>query len=118
MNFVTISMISLYMYIVFIEGRKVENSVLANCVTLSKYCINKNKKKYIRTPHRGGFRRGSGDSVEPHPPFTQNFFCMRNLNLNYITKTCLYNFDSLKPHFYIIKLGFTGLYIIFPPRRF
>ena len=31
----------------------------------------------------------------------------------FITKTCLYNFDSLKPHFYIVKLGFTGIYIIF-----
>ena len=31
----------------------------------------------------------------------------------YITKTCLYNFDPLKPHFSIVKLGFTGGYIIF-----
>ena len=30
-----------------------------------------------------------------------------------ITKTGLYNFDPLKPHFYIVKLGFTGIYIIF-----
>ena len=30
-----------------------------------------------------------------------------------ITKTCLYNFDPLKPHFYIVKLGFTGVNIIF-----
>ena len=30
-----------------------------------------------------------------------------------ITKTCLYNFDPLKPHFYIVKLGFRGVYIIF-----
>ena len=30
-----------------------------------------------------------------------------------ITKTCLYNFDPLKPHFYIVKPGFTGVYIIF-----
>ena len=30
-----------------------------------------------------------------------------------ITKTCLYNSDPLKPHFYIVKLGFTGVYIIF-----
>ena len=30
-----------------------------------------------------------------------------------ITKTCLYNFEPLKPHFYIVKLGFTGVYIIF-----
>ena len=30
-----------------------------------------------------------------------------------VTKTCLYNFDPIKPHFYIVKLGFTGVYIIF-----
>ena len=30
-----------------------------------------------------------------------------------IRKTCLYNFDTLNPHFYIVKLGFTGVYIIF-----
>ena len=32
---------------------------------------------------------------------------------NYITKTCLYNIDPLKPHLYIVKLGFTGVYFIF-----
>ena len=31
----------------------------------------------------------------------------------YITKTYLYNFDPLKPHFYIVKLGYTGLHTIF-----
>ena len=31
----------------------------------------------------------------------------------HITKTCLYNFDPLKPHFYIVKLGFAGIYITF-----
>ena len=31
----------------------------------------------------------------------------------HITKTCLYNFDPLKLHFYIVKLGFTGVCIIF-----
>ena len=47
----------------------------------------------------------------------------------FITKTYLYNFDLLKPHFYMVKLGFTGVYIVFlisaqkhslwvPPRRF
>ena len=30
-----------------------------------------------------------------------------------ITKTCLYSFDPLEPHFYIEKLGFTRVYIIF-----
>ena len=45
-----------------------------------------------------------------------NFFS-RTTNSNHtariIAKTYLYNFDPLKPHFYIIKLGFTGVYIIF-----
>ena len=27
-------------------------------------------------------------------------------------KTCLYNVDPFKPHFYTVKLGFTGIYII------
>ena len=30
-----------------------------------------------------------------------------------ITKTYLYNFDPLRPHFYIVKLGITVIYIIF-----
>ena len=30
-----------------------------------------------------------------------------------ITKTRLYYVDPLKSHFYIAKLGFTGVYIIF-----
>ena len=30
----------------------------------------------------------------------------------HITKTYLYNIDPIKPHFYIVKLGFTGIYII------
>ena len=33
--------------------------------------------------------------------------------LQFIMKTYLFNFDPLKPHFYIVKLGFTGVYIIF-----
>ena len=36
-----------------------------------------------------------------------------NLQVHTITKTHLYSFDPLKPHFYIGKLGFTGIYIIF-----
>ena len=30
-----------------------------------------------------------------------------------IMKTCLYNADPYKPHFYIVKLEFTGVYINF-----
>ena len=31
----------------------------------------------------------------------------------YISKSCLYNFDPIKPNFYLVKLRFTGVYIIF-----
>ena len=33
--------------------------------------------------------------------------------LEIIMKAYLYNFDPIKPPFYIVKLGFTGVYIIF-----
>ena len=47
--------------------------------------------------------------------FTKNgkFLIMYESMISYITKTYLYNVDPLKPHFYIVKLGFTGVYIIF-----
>ena len=35
------------------------------------------------------------------------------MNLGCIKKTRLCNFDPLRPHFYVAKLGFTGIYIIF-----
>ena len=44
-------------------------------------------------------------------PWIQSFI-LRTMNSHNITKTCLYNFDPLKPHFYIVKLGFTGVYVI------
>ena len=37
----------------------------------------------------------------------------RHHSCQHITKAYLYNFDLLKPHFYIVKLRFTGVYIIF-----
>ena len=33
--------------------------------------------------------------------------------LGTITKTYLYNFDTLKPHFYIVKLGLQGYTLFF-----
>ena len=47
------------------------------------------------------------DIVEKANCFSDNTFCSS------ITKTHLYNADPLKPHFYTVKLGFTGVYIIF-----
>ena len=46
-------------------------------------------------------------------PFLQVTTANSNVRNLVITKTCLYTFDPLKPHFYIVKLGFTGVYIIF-----
>ena len=37
---------------------------------------------------------------------------LESLKFDFITKTNLYNVDPLKPHFYKVKLGFTGIYII------
>ena len=39
--------------------------------------------------------------------------CNSDAYCEYITKTYLYNFDPLKPHFYTVKLGFIGVYFIF-----
>ena len=51
-----------------------------------------------------GYRAGYPDKIEQ-----EACICQRTT----ITKTRLYNFNPLKPHFYVVKLGFTGVYIIF-----
>ena len=48
--------------------------------------------------------------IKPDFPIKTKWISIMMLH---ITKTCLYNFDPLKPHFYTVKLGFTGVYIIF-----
>ena len=53
------------------------------------------------------------DSEKPLPTHLLQVQQVRSTTQIYITKTYLYNFDPLKPHFYIVKLGFTGVYIIF-----
>ena len=39
--------------------------------------------------------------------------CHNHKLITFITKTYLYSLNPLKPHFYIVKLGFTGVCIIF-----
>ena len=53
------------------------------------------------------FKPASRLLTVPRRLFFDRMFCF------IIKKTCLYNFDQFKPHFYIVKLGFTGVYIIF-----
>ena len=79
-------------------------------VTTLKYLLRKlvNRLHYIlndpRNPTQGK------EDMALHEQTRQNRICCCRL---FITKTCLYNFDPLKPLFYIIKMGFTGVYIIF-----
>ena len=54
-------------------------------------------------------RLGLDDSFHPMPHPSSQASDLRQ----FITKTYLYNFDPLKPHFYIVELGLTGVYIIF-----
>ena len=50
-------------------------------------------------------------TVHAHVQSNQGLHCPLSLDVKQsITKTYLYNFE---PHFYIVKLGFTGVYIIF-----
>ena len=50
--------------------------------------------------------------IQEGPVHTAQSHCMIR-SFVHITKTSLYNFYPLKPHFYIIKLGFIEVYIIF-----
>ena len=64
----------------------------------------------------GEFKRGRTsleDDARSGRPLdaTDEEMCTKVRDL--ITKTYLYNFDPLKPHFYMVKLVFTGVYIIF-----
>ena len=45
-------------------------------------------------------------------PLKQSIVSNESVHGQPITKTSLYNFDPLKPHFYIVKLGFKGVYFI------
>ena len=52
-----------------------------------------------------------GFDIFPH--FVNSHIRISSARGIFITKICLYNFDPIKPHFYIVKLGFTGVFIIF-----
>ena len=66
---------------------------------------------FVDSPHNPGVVF----LVEPkhHKTYPRKRAPNEDSNQTAITKTRLYNFDPLKPHFYIVKLGFTGVYIIF-----
>ena len=55
----------------------------------------------------------NGADPDLQKPTDLDLHCLQRQGISGIMKTCLYNFDPLKPHFYMVKLGFTGVYIIF-----
>ena len=57
--------------------------------------------------------KGLNGHLKPEQKKTRKRTSVWNKPSFSITKTYLYNFDPLTPHFYIVKLGFTGAYIIF-----
>ena len=95
-----------------------------------KICIAKPPRKHYRTEqNKKSFRIilrpvTSGIYIHVAQPYLVKYyqlysnlqfdfwFCPSLAN-NFITKTYLYNFDPCKSHFYIVKLGFRGVCIIF-----
>ena len=52
-------------------------------------------------------------SVEKKKRVQHQNIHLRNLYCVHIRKTCPCNVYPLKPHFYIVKLGYTGVYLFF-----
>ena len=67
--------------------------------------------------YRAVSEMGHTHSTNRSPKFSIITLCpWKELSLNIkpsIMKTCLYNFDPIKPHFYIVKLRFTRVHIFF-----
>ena len=60
--------------------------------------------------------RDAGKKIQHHTIHTQpigNRFDMVGLKVAFIRKTCPRNVYPLKPHFYIEKLGYAGVYLFF-----
>ena len=93
-------------YLSSLDGRfrHIQIIIITNFVVVSSVGIKRVDCTYLRCVQQ----------CERTPSAQLHAFSERKLLLKQaITKTCLYNFDPLKPHFYIVKLGFTGVYIIF-----
>ena len=76
---------------------------LRDCIVLFESSLSAHVRRYVCS-WCGSVLYHSGRNVFPSWRLCHGYI---------ITKTCLYNVDPLKPHFYIVKLGFTGVYIIF-----
>ena len=63
---------------------------------------------YFKSPQD---KKKKKSNIHTIPPILSFVSVLKYKNYD-ITKTYLYNFDPLKPPFYIVKLGFTGVCII------
>ena len=61
---------------------------------------------------KGVFEARYANSGDPDHPASSDP-CFISIYFMHVTKTRLYNIDPLQPYFYIVKLVFTGVHIIF-----
>ena len=114
-----LSLFILFYFYFFLKGRGLKSCqswVLLKSLDNSDLCIlmaKLNSHWLINQPKEKNNK--SSSYMSPYMCYIYVFSLFNRFvpYINDITKTCLYNFDHLKPHFYIVKLGFTGLYIIF-----
>ena len=87
----------------YLNGRQVQQK--ARSFRQKRFC------KYLQSVKKVKKKRPGSATITSH---SQSLTSRgRGKRHKHITKTYLYNFDPLKPHFCIVKLGFTGVYIIF-----
>ena len=96
----------------FFFPRKQDLALHANC--LLRLAWNVKSGWHFMQILRGDNLHELSNSIFSEKIRQKNSKC-RQLKFNSasITKTRLYHFDPLKPHFYIVILGFTGVYIMF-----
>ena len=83
---------------------------LAGIITLNGVSMCKLQIRYGSSHPYSALRYVSSPTL---PSLAKSIKTALAMSCQFITKTYLYNFDPLQPHFYIVKLGFTGVYIIF-----
>ena len=102
-------------HFVFLKKKKLDWTFLAHYLRWRKFawsvkfCFHDKNKKNVINLLSAEYPREWYENVAKK----QKVKTRLPLIFRYITKTRLYNFDPLRPHFYIIKLGFTGVYFIF-----
>ena len=88
------------------------SSICPSRYLLLNHWVEFNQTCYITSPHGQGMREQHYFFMCPSILMSVNLSVKLSPPKPLIMKTYLYNFDPQKPHFNIVKLGFTGVYII------